>query len=355
MPDGTIPDLVTRSHGLHVRAVREAAREADFVASTDTIDAYDEVIDQASWRLDAFKRNPVILYGHNSRDLPIGQATRCEVVNDQLEVTIKFATEDANPEAEKVWLLVQQKVLRAVSVGFRPTDGKYELRDGKEVFVLYGCDLREVSVVAIGANPDALAKMKSLARAAADHHRQDTSAAPAAPTTTPSNDGGQETRMDLKELQARIDALTLEKAQAQLAEKTATEKATAEATRATTAEARVKTLEAETATLKAEKATLDTELAKASADRDTAVKRAEDAEDKLIAVEVDTLIGKKIAPTEKDDFVALRKNSPELFASMVAKRADMKLTERVTTPDIKAAPNGVALGGDTGVDLWNKL
>ncbi len=364
MADGTKPTIVRRSDALHVRAVRSDTREVDFVASTDTIDSYDEVVDQASWDLRRFEKNPVILYQHDRYSLPIGQATRCEVKDGQLECTIKFATAEANPQAEQVWQLVQEKVLRAVSVGFRPMNGKYELRDGRDVYVLYDNELREISVVTVPANEDCLASMKADALEKCDDVTRDRIKSagverraeiplPAAPAaTSPSTHDGptkgdMENHMDPKELQTKLDASEKSLIDAKAAEKAAADKATA-------AEARTKAVETERDTAIAATATLTKEHEKACVDRDANLARATKAEGELIALEVEQLVGKKIAPTEKDDFVKLRTDSPALFASMIEKRPDMKLTERVTAPDTKANGAG-APAADAGSDIWNKL
>lgn len=327
MPDGDIQGLVTRSHGLLIRAIREKDREADFIASTDTIDSYDEVIDQASWRLDRFRSNPVILYGHQSYELPIGQATRCEIVNGQLECTIRFASAEANPRAEQVWQLVKEKTLRAVSVGFRPSDGKYELRDNKEVFVLYGCDLREISVVAIGANPDALAKMKSaalLARAeksAEQNPGPKTNVAVDSKNKSAANDGAPEKNMDPKELQDRLEKSEASLISAKAAEKAATDKLAS-------VELELATAKKANDTLSTEKSAFEAQTKTLAEQRDAEKKRADEAEEKLVELEVDGLVGKKIKAAEKADFVALRKLNKDLFDKMVAQRSDLGVLEK---------------------------
>jgi HK97 family phage prohead protease len=141
-----------------VKSLSESTRSATFIASTGAVDSYGESVDQTTWRLDRFKANPVILYGHKSRELPIGTATSIAVVGGQLEVTIKFATSQANPLAEQVWQAIKEKVIRAVSVGFIPGETREEIRDGRPLTVLRNCELLEISVVAIPANHEALAK-----------------------------------------------------------------------------------------------------------------------------------------------------------------------------------------------------
>lgn len=58
-------------------------------------------------------------------------------------------------------------------------------------------------------------------------------------------------------------------------------------------------------------------------ERDAAVKRADSAEDKVIGLEVDALVGKKIAPSERDTYVRLRKVDPKLFDDMIGQRQVM--------------------------------
>jgi len=291
--------LVARSHGLHVRALRAEAREADFVASTDAVDSYEEVVEQ-SWRLDRFKSNPVVLFGHRSRELPIGIATRCEIVNGQLECTLRFVTEDKNPLAEQVWKMVRDGELRAVSVGFVPNTVRVEKRDGRDTYVLADNELHEISVVPIPANPEALSKMKAKAIAAAVKN-----------ATTDAALAAKEPRMSEHE-----KALAAER------EAHATTEKQLEEARVTLA------------AVEKQNSALVTE-------RDAAVARAEKAEAGLIEAEVSALVGTKITPAEKDDFIALRKSNPELFTRFVAQRSPLHLTEQVV--DDAAAPPAISL------------
>lgn len=187
-PDAAAPaaddDLVCRAFA--IRAVREGARECDFVASTDAVDSYGEIVEQ-DWDLARYKANPVALYNHSryGTTLPIGHATKCEVEEGTgLVCTLRFVTAEANPLAEQVWQSIRQKSLRAVSVGFRPRDVRRELRDGKEVYVLSDNELHEISVVPIPANPEALARFAARAaagRAAPPPTTETTTTTPAAP------------------------------------------------------------------------------------------------------------------------------------------------------------------------------
>lgn len=148
-----------------VRAVAKDARTVDVVASTDTEDRYGEVVEQV-WQLDAYAANPVVLYAHDSRELPIGRAENVRVEGGSLLATLRFVGADVNPKAEQVWQLIQEGVLRAVSVGFIPHTYRWEKRADREVLVLTDNELVEISVVPVPANPDALARMRARALAA---------------------------------------------------------------------------------------------------------------------------------------------------------------------------------------------
>lgn len=131
-------------------------RTISAVASTNAIDSYGEIVDNHSWRLDRYLKNPIVLFAHNSRALPIGYAKTVTANDGALRVVIKFATAAANPMAEQVWQLLQEGMIKGISVGFVPGSVVSEKRDGKDVFVLKDCELHEISVVPVPANPEAL-------------------------------------------------------------------------------------------------------------------------------------------------------------------------------------------------------
>jgi HK97 family phage prohead protease len=355
--------LVTRSDALVVKAIRESTREVDFVASTGIVDSHGDVIDQDSWQLEEYLSNPVALYGHQTFELPIGSCSYVAVRNGKLECTIKFS--DATQRAKEVFALVVEKTLRAVSVGFRPVNGSYEIRNGSEVWVWRNAILKEISVVAIGANPEALAKMK----AALGGPRNDLPAGAPASTQPKAGAPGENSTKGTtimktaEQLAQELAEKTASHAEAvqklgaanvriveaeQKAEKADASRVVAEKSLANVAE-RVKSLELAARTLEAEHT-------KACTDRDAATKKASELEDKLIDLEVEGIVGKKITPVEKAEFVELRKSNEKLFKSMVDKRPDMKLEERVTTPDSKENRKATTpTGGDDAVSGWNGL
>jgi HK97 family phage prohead protease len=148
--------LETKSASFGISSFDPETRSFDVIASSETIDSYGDIVKQ-DWRLDRFLANPVVLFGHKSGELPIGKASNVEVSDGQLRMRITLSK--TSERAQEVYGLMSEDMVKAVSVGFRPGKRTFEKRDnGTEVRVLSDNELLEVSVVAIGANPDAQAK-----------------------------------------------------------------------------------------------------------------------------------------------------------------------------------------------------
>lgn len=129
-------------------------RTYTFRASSASVDRQNEVIDQAGWRLDAYRSNPVILDSHKygSIDDILGRATRVESMPDGLEVDVQFADTERGRMAQR---MVEDGFLKTVSVGFRSMARRPGSRSGDPT-VHTQMELLEVSMVAIPANRDAV-------------------------------------------------------------------------------------------------------------------------------------------------------------------------------------------------------
>ena len=142
-----------------VKTAKETS--VSFVASNDSIDRMGDVIDVRGWSLDAYAQNPVILFNHDQRALPIGRGA-AEIIDNQLMIDIEF--DDNDPEAKKIKSKVDGGFLNAVSVGFKPIkaiernmlpkENKYY---GEQGTYFEKAELMEVSIVTIPANPQATA------------------------------------------------------------------------------------------------------------------------------------------------------------------------------------------------------
>lgn len=122
-----------------------------FVASTQTVDRHGERILVSAWDLTNYKKNPIILFGHDawSLDNAIGKAIAVEITDKELIIDVVFSK--ANERAQKIKAMVEEGVLNMVSVGFIPK--KWEDIDG--IPTVTEAELLEVSIVQIPANPEA--------------------------------------------------------------------------------------------------------------------------------------------------------------------------------------------------------
>lgn len=135
----------------------EGSRVLRFTISTDTVDRMGDTIAVDGWDLKAFKKNPVVLWAHDSTQLPVGKASNITVEDGKLKADAEFASADLNPLADQVLRMYQQGFLSAVSVGFVPHKWAWvEDKDRPWGIEFMEQELLEFSAVPVPANPEAL-------------------------------------------------------------------------------------------------------------------------------------------------------------------------------------------------------
>jgi len=157
-------EIITKHAELSAPKADAPTDELEFIASDESVDRYGDIIRVDGWQLDAFRRNPVVLFGHDTH-APIGTAPRVWKDGSKLRAAIKLAAEGTSEMVNAVRSLIAQKIIRAVSVGFRPTAEPLALRDDEDNrtgWEFIGQELLELSLVAVPANPQALAVAKAL-------------------------------------------------------------------------------------------------------------------------------------------------------------------------------------------------
>lgn len=160
---------------IEVRSVNVEKRTVDYVMSDDTVDSYGEIVEQI-WRLDRFRKAPIILFAHNrekgsipQHSFPIGRAIPSTVkvrarkdengkrVGKELFGTVEFEPRELNELADDVFQQVAAGFMPCGSVGFYPHDVRRETRDDVDRYVLSDNELFEFSPCPIGANANAVA------------------------------------------------------------------------------------------------------------------------------------------------------------------------------------------------------
>lgn len=136
------------------KASKLAEGEVEFVVSTGDIDAHGERINIAGIDLKDFKKNPVVLWGHDGFNLPIAKATKIWKDGDRLMARALFKINDEFPR--KVYEYIVEGYINAVSIG-----GMVE-EWGHDGLTIAKLKMKEFSVVSIPANQNALVANKSL-------------------------------------------------------------------------------------------------------------------------------------------------------------------------------------------------
>ena len=136
---------------------------AVFVMSTETIDRHGDIIDQASWMLDHFLKNPAFFLQHRADQFPIGKWLNVWLEADPDNVGKQRLVGEAEfrvkyEDAARAFDHVIEGDLNMVSVGFIPHRVDYD--EERDAFVLFDCELLECSLVGIGSNRYALVKDK---------------------------------------------------------------------------------------------------------------------------------------------------------------------------------------------------
>lgn len=130
----------------------------EFVLSDATPDRMGDVIVADGWDLKNFQNNPIALFNHRA-DFPIGKWKNLRVVDGALRGHLQMAPAGTSERIDEIRKLIEADILRAVSVGFRPIESEPR-KSGGEIF--RKSELVETSLVAVPANPNALAIAKSL-------------------------------------------------------------------------------------------------------------------------------------------------------------------------------------------------
>jgi phage head maturation protease len=146
-----------------LRSIDEKSRTIEFVASTEAEDRYGDVIRTSGWQFSNYLRNPVFLFGHKSGEPPIGRTVELKIETSPVPALVqrvRFADAVTYAFADTIFNLYKGGYMRAVSVGFMPTEQPTPIYglDGQTGWEFNGQELLELSAVSLPANPEALAR-----------------------------------------------------------------------------------------------------------------------------------------------------------------------------------------------------
>ena len=127
------------------------------VASVVTEDRHGDIVSAKGWELEAYKKNPVVLWAHSHGTPPVGKNVDIEVKRKKLIGISEYPSEKMYEFGNTAFRLAALGYMKAVSVGFIPL--KFELIDEENPWggvKTLSQDLLEYSIVPVPANPNAL-------------------------------------------------------------------------------------------------------------------------------------------------------------------------------------------------------
>lgn len=156
---GDVPSDALLRKGYVPYSIKAAGERAlTFTISTGAVDRDHDTIAVDGWDLGPYRKNPVVLWAHDSRDLPLARASAVGVRAGALVATADFVPADVYPFAETVLQMLKGGFLNATSVGFQPKKGAWNMERGGMDFMEQ--TLLEFSIVPVPSNPEALVDAK---------------------------------------------------------------------------------------------------------------------------------------------------------------------------------------------------
>ena len=161
--------IVSKTFSSDVKTLEDERMVVAKISTTD-VDRDGDVMMPSGIDLSNFRENPVVLFGHDSSQLPVAKAVRITTEANSVTAEVKFAERPPeHPDAaewnpDTMLSMFKQGILRAFSVGFIIPEGGARLATKKDRGrfpgvrrVISKWQLLEFSVVPIPSNPGALA------------------------------------------------------------------------------------------------------------------------------------------------------------------------------------------------------
>ena len=129
----------------------------EFTISDGSVDWARDTFDVTGWELDNYRKNPVVLFAHQTDKPPIAKSLTEWVEDGKLKSRAQFVSRDISAFGYSVAQMYKNGFMNAVSVGFAAKEWKFS----EDVNRPYGIDfirqeLLEYSCVPVPANPQAL-------------------------------------------------------------------------------------------------------------------------------------------------------------------------------------------------------
>lgn len=128
---------------LTIKALDDGSVYFEGFANKSEPDRIGDLIGKKAWKLDNYKKNPIILFNHD-HSKPVGKMIKVEATDEGLLVKGRIAA-SKDPDISRIRDLVKEGILNSLSVGMRVEN---EERQG-DINHIKACELHEVSIVSV--------------------------------------------------------------------------------------------------------------------------------------------------------------------------------------------------------------
>lgn len=158
------PKVLIKSFAYKAESIDPEKRTLRTLVNTNDVDRDGEIVEPMGFKEDIgnFKKNPVLLWGHNPFEPAIGKATEIDISKEAMEMEFQFMPLGEMVRSDEVFAAFKAGVLTSFSVGFRALEVKPpEFDDAGQQTAprrITRSELLEVSAVTIPANTNAVVK-----------------------------------------------------------------------------------------------------------------------------------------------------------------------------------------------------
>ncbi len=150
-----------KSFSAEVKAEADS-RVLTFTISTASVDRDGDTISVEGWKTAAYRKNPVVLWAHDRRSLPVARSLSESVEGGVFKSRAEFTPAGMTRFNDTVFDMYKAGFLSAVSVGFLPIKWAWtEDKNRKFGIDFMEQELLEYSCVPVPANADALVEARS--------------------------------------------------------------------------------------------------------------------------------------------------------------------------------------------------
>lgn len=148
-----MPPLSRKSYPMEIKEISDEGYFSGYGSVFDVIDDWDDVIVRGAFAETLQKKTPVMLWQHDSAE-PIGVYER--IREDEIGLWLEGRLLLDIEKGREAYILLKNRAIRGLSIGFLPLAWEWETRDNRRVRVLKDIDLWEVSLVTFPANSKAV-------------------------------------------------------------------------------------------------------------------------------------------------------------------------------------------------------